>query len=46
MSEDWQRLHLVRGVFIGSPENHLVPWLIHRAKTEDGGAAASDRSDR
>jgi hypothetical protein len=35
MSGDWQRLHRVRGVSRGSPENHLVPWLIHKAKTEE-----------
>jgi hypothetical protein len=46
MSEDWQRLHRVRGVSSGSPENHLVPWLIYKDKTEDGGAATLDRSDQ
>jgi hypothetical protein len=35
MSGDWQRLHRVRGVSSGSPENHWVPWLIHKAKTEE-----------
>jgi hypothetical protein len=35
MSDDWWRLHQVRGVFGGSPENHRVPWLIHKAKTEE-----------
>jgi hypothetical protein len=35
MSEDWRRLHRVRGVSGGSPENHLVPWLVHKAKTEE-----------
>jgi hypothetical protein len=34
MSGDWRRLHRVRGVSSGSPENHWVPWLIHKAKTE------------
>jgi hypothetical protein len=34
MIGDWRRLHRVRGVFSGSPENHLVPWFIHKAKTE------------
>jgi hypothetical protein len=29
------RLHRVRGVSSGSPENHWVPWLIHKAKTEE-----------
>jgi hypothetical protein len=35
MSGDWRRLHQVRGVSGGSPENHCVPWLIHKAKTEE-----------
>jgi hypothetical protein len=35
MSGDWRRLQRVRGVSGGSPENHLVPWLIHKAKTEE-----------
>jgi hypothetical protein len=35
MSGDWRRLHRVRGVYGGSPENHWVPWLIHKAKTEE-----------
>jgi hypothetical protein len=35
MSRDWRRLHRVRGVSGGSPENHWVPWLIHKAKTEE-----------
>jgi hypothetical protein len=35
MSGDWWRLHRVRGVSCGSPENHWVPWLIHKAKTEE-----------
>jgi hypothetical protein len=33
MSGDWRRLNQVRGVSSGSPENHWVPWLIHKAKT-------------
>jgi hypothetical protein len=33
MSGDWRRLHRVRRVSSGSPENHRVPWLIHKAKT-------------
>jgi hypothetical protein len=45
MSGDWQRLHQVRRVSGGSPENHCVPWLIHKAKNEDGDAVAPDRSD-
>jgi hypothetical protein len=35
MTEDWRRLRQVRGVSGGSPENHWVPWLIHKAKTEE-----------
>jgi hypothetical protein len=35
MSGDWRRLHCVRGVSSGSPENHWVPWLIHKAKTKE-----------
>jgi hypothetical protein len=35
MSGDWRRLHRVRGVSGGSPENHWVSWLIHKAKTEE-----------
>jgi hypothetical protein len=35
MSGDWRRLHRVRRVSSGSPENHWVPWLIHKAKTEE-----------
>jgi hypothetical protein len=34
MSGDWCRLQRVRGVSSGSPENHWIPWLIHKAKTE------------
>jgi hypothetical protein len=56
MSGDWRRLHRVCGVSSGSPENHWVPWLIHKAKTEEsktvlqqcqtGLTGGSDRSDR
>jgi hypothetical protein len=35
MSGDWRRLYRVCGVSSGSPENHWVPWLIHKAKTEE-----------
>jgi hypothetical protein len=35
MSGDWRRLHRVRGVSSGSPENHRVPWLIKKSKTEE-----------
>jgi hypothetical protein len=34
-SGDWRRLHRVRGVCSGSSKNHWVPWLIHKAKTEE-----------
>jgi hypothetical protein len=56
MSGDWRRRHRVRGVSSGSPENHWVPWLIQKAKTEEpktvlqqchtGLTGGSDRSDR
>jgi hypothetical protein len=56
MSGNRRRLHRVRGVSGGSPENHWVPWLIHKAKTEEpktemqqlqtGLTRGSDRSDR
>jgi hypothetical protein len=35
VSGDWRRLHRVRRVSGGLPENHWVPWLIHKAKTEE-----------
>jgi hypothetical protein len=35
MSDDWGRLHRVHEVSSGSPENHLVPWLVHKAKAKD-----------
>jgi hypothetical protein len=35
MSGDWRRLHRVGGVSSGSPENHWIPWLIHKDKTEE-----------
>jgi hypothetical protein len=34
MSGDWRKLHRIREVSNGSLENHWVPWLIHKAKTE------------
>jgi hypothetical protein len=34
-SGDWWRLHQVRGVCGGSPENHWVTRLSHKAETED-----------
>jgi hypothetical protein len=53
MSGDLRRLHRVRGVSSGSPENHWVPWLIHKAKTgepktevQQHRTGGSDRSDR
>jgi hypothetical protein len=55
MSGDWQRLHRVCGVSGGSPENHWVPWLMQKAKTEEpktkqqhrtGLIGGPDRSDR
>jgi hypothetical protein len=35
MSSDWRRLHRVRGVCSGSPENHLVTRMSHKTKVED-----------
>jgi hypothetical protein len=35
MGGDWRRLHRVRGVSSGSLENHWVPWVIHKSKTEE-----------
>jgi hypothetical protein len=35
ISGDWRRLYRVRGVSGGSPENHWVPWFIHKAKIEE-----------
>jgi hypothetical protein len=35
MSGDWQRLHQVRGVCGGSPENDRVTRLSHKAETKD-----------
>jgi hypothetical protein len=56
MIGNWQRLHRVDEVSIGSTENYWVPWLIHKAKTEEpktelqqlqtGLTRGSDRSDR
>jgi hypothetical protein len=34
MSGDWRRLHQVRGVCGGSPENHWVTRLSHKAEAE------------
>jgi hypothetical protein len=35
MSGDCRRQHQVRGVCGGSPENHQVTWLSHKAEAED-----------
>jgi hypothetical protein len=35
MSGDWRRLHRVRGVCSGSPENHWATRLSHKIETED-----------
>jgi hypothetical protein len=35
MSGDWRRLYQVRGVCGGSPENHRVTRLSHKAEAED-----------
>jgi hypothetical protein len=35
MSGAWRRLHRVRRASSGSRENHWIPWLIHKAKTEE-----------
>jgi hypothetical protein len=35
MSGDWQRLHRVRGVCSGSPENHWVTRLSHKTEAKD-----------
>jgi hypothetical protein len=35
MSGDWQRLHRVRGVYSGSPENHWITRLSHKIEAED-----------
>jgi hypothetical protein len=34
-SGDWRRLHRVRGVCCGSPENHWVTRLSHKIEAED-----------
>jgi hypothetical protein len=35
MSGDWRRLHQVRGVSGGSPENYRVTWLSYQDEAED-----------
>jgi hypothetical protein len=47
MSGDWRRLHQVRGVCGGSPENHRVTRLSHKAKAEDRAwLSGQNRPDR
>jgi hypothetical protein len=47
MSGDWRRLHRVRGISSGSPENHWVSWLSQKAKVEDSvWLIEQNRSDR
>jgi hypothetical protein len=54
MSGDWRRLHRVRGVCSGSPENHWVTRLSHKTEVEDsmrrsghpGRSAQEGRLDR
>jgi hypothetical protein len=35
MSGDWRRLHQVREICSGSPENHWVTWLSQKTEAED-----------
>jgi hypothetical protein len=47
MSGDWRRLHQVRGVCGGSPENHRVTQLSHKAEAEDQAwLSGKNRPDR
>jgi hypothetical protein len=47
MSGDWQRLHQVRGAYGGSPENHQVTRLSHKAEAEDRAwLSGQNRADR
>jgi hypothetical protein len=47
MSGDWRMLHQVRGVCGGSPENHRVTWLSHKAVAEDRAwLSGQNRPDR
>jgi hypothetical protein len=47
MSGDWRRLHQVRGVCGGSPENHWVTRLSHKAEAEDRAwLSGQNRPDR
>jgi hypothetical protein len=46
MSGDWRRLHQVRAVCGGSPENHWVTQLSHEAEAEDRAwLSGQNRSD-
>jgi hypothetical protein len=47
MSGNWRRLHQVRGVCGGSPENHRVTRLSHKAEAEDQAwLSGQNRPDR
>jgi hypothetical protein len=47
MSGDWKRLRQVRGVYGGSPENHWVTRLSHKAEAEDRAwLSGENRPDR
>jgi hypothetical protein len=47
MSGDWQRLHQVRRVCGGSPENHRVTQLSHKVEAEDRAwLSGQNRPDR
>jgi hypothetical protein len=47
MSSDWQRLHQVRGVCSGPPENYQVTRLSHKAEAEDRAwLSGQNRPDR
>jgi hypothetical protein len=47
MSDYWRRLHQVRGVCGGSPENHRVTRLSHKAEAEDRAwLSGQNRPDR
>jgi hypothetical protein len=46
MSGDWRRLHQVHAFCDGSPENHRVTWLSHRADRLWLSTGLVNRSDR
>jgi hypothetical protein len=47
MSGDWRMLHQVRGVCGGSPENHRITRLSHKAEAEDRAwLSGQNRPDR